>query len=53
VPTSSHPTLPTPADIQQFIKNAIRREGELGKVRKYRINEPPEGRPVRIYADGR
>jgi choline-phosphate cytidylyltransferase len=47
-----NPAALTPADIQQFIQEAIKREGELGKVRKYRINEPPEGRPVRIYADG-
>ena len=35
-------------DIQSFVRQAI--DGELH--RKYKINEPPVGRPVRVYADG-
>ncbi|KAI9508024.1 hypothetical protein F5148DRAFT_1199876 [Russula earlei] len=42
------PSTPSPEDIQAFVRSAI--GGELH--RKYRINEPPVGRPVRIYADG-
>ncbi|KAI0043675.1 Nucleotidylyl transferase [Auriscalpium vulgare] len=43
-----NPAALTPADIQEFVRKAI--DGELH--RKYKINEPPAGRPVRIYADG-
>ncbi|THH17485.1 hypothetical protein EW146_g3336 [Bondarzewia mesenterica] len=42
------PAALTPADIQIFVRKAI--DGELH--RKYNINEPPVGRPVRVYADG-
>jgi choline-phosphate cytidylyltransferase len=35
-------------DIRAFVRRAI--DGEIH--RKYRINEPPVGRPVRVYADG-
>ena len=38
----------TPEDIQSFVRCAI--SGEIH--RKYKINEPPTGRPVRVYADG-
>lgn len=35
-------------DIRAFVDKAI--AGEV--TRKYKINPPPEGRPIRIYADG-
>jgi choline-phosphate cytidylyltransferase len=38
----------SPEDVQTFIRRAI--NGGLGF--KYKINEPPVGRPVRVYADG-
>lgn len=38
----------TTADIQAFVQRAI--EGE--EHRKYKINKPPTGRPIRVYADG-
>lgn len=38
----------TPEDIQLFVKTAI--DGK--SPRNYIINQPPVGRPVRIYADG-
>ncbi|KAF8883544.1 hypothetical protein BD779DRAFT_1443826 [Infundibulicybe gibba] len=38
----------TPEDIQAFVQKAI--DGE--SWRKYKINPPPVGRPVRVYADG-
>ncbi|KAH9986219.1 hypothetical protein BJV74DRAFT_775058 [Russula compacta] len=43
-----HPSALSPEDIQAFVRRAI--NGEL--QRKYKINEPPVGRPVRVYADG-
>ncbi|KAL0573334.1 choline-phosphate cytidylyltransferase [Marasmius crinis-equi] len=43
-----NPAALTPDDIQAFIRKAI--EGETG--RRYKINEPPTDRPVRVYADG-
>ena len=43
-----NPAALTPDDIQSFVAKAI--EGE--PHRKYKINTPPVGRPVRIYADG-
>jgi choline-phosphate cytidylyltransferase len=42
------PSTLSPEDIQAFVRHAI--NGEIH--RKYKINEPPTGRPVRIYADG-
>jgi hypothetical protein len=43
-----NPAALTPDDIQSFVAKAI--EGETH--RKYKINTPPVGRPVRVYADG-
>ncbi|KAI0063271.1 hypothetical protein BV25DRAFT_1907065 [Artomyces pyxidatus] len=43
-----NPAALTASDIQFFVRKAI--NGELH--RKYKINEPPVGRPVRVYADG-
>lgn len=43
-----NPSTLSPEDIQAFVHRAI--NGELQC--KYKINEPPIGRPVRIYADG-
>ena len=43
-----NPAALTPDDIQSFVAKAI--EGE--PHRKYKINPPPIGRPVRVYADG-
>ena len=43
-----NPAALTPEDIHTFVAKAI--EGEVG--RKYKINPPPEGRPIRVYADG-
>lgn len=43
-----HPSALSSEDIQAFVRRAI--NGELH--RKYKINEPPVGRPVRVYADG-
>ena len=42
----------TPADIQEFARACIAGTDPLGSARTYRINAPPEGRAVRIYADG-
>ena len=42
------PSTLAPEDIQAFVRCAI--NGEIH--RKYKINEPPTDRPVRIYADG-
>ena len=42
----------TPADIQEYARACIAGTDPLGSSRKYRINPPPVGRPVRIYADG-
>ena len=39
----------TPEDIQSFVAKAIAGESK----RRYKINPPPVGRPVRIYVDGR
>lgn len=38
----------TAEDIQAFVKRAIAGE----PARMYKINSPPVGRPIRIYADG-
>jgi choline-phosphate cytidylyltransferase len=43
-----NPASLTPEDIQTFVRKAI--EGE--SWRKYKINQPPTDRPVRVYADG-
>jgi choline-phosphate cytidylyltransferase len=43
-----NPAALTPDDIQSFVAKAI--AGEPGRT--YKINPPPIGRPVRIYADG-
>ena len=43
-----NPAALTPEDIQSFISKAIAGESKRG----YKINPPPVGRPVRIYADG-
>jgi choline-phosphate cytidylyltransferase len=43
-----NPSTLSPEDIQAFVRRAIN-----GGLRcKYSINEPPVGRPVRVYADG-
>lgn len=47
---SLNPAALTEEDIQSFVAKAI--SGEDGSRRQYQINKPPEGRPVRIYADG-
>jgi choline-phosphate cytidylyltransferase len=43
-----NPSTLSSEDIQAF----VRREINVGLHRKYKINEPPVGRPVRVYADG-
>jgi len=43
-----NPAVLTPEDIQAFVQKAL--DGE--PWRKYKINRPPAGRPVRVYADG-
>ncbi|KIM90062.1 hypothetical protein PILCRDRAFT_812873 [Piloderma croceum F 1598] len=43
-----NPALLTTDDIQGFVKKAIAGES----WRKYKINQPPTDRPVRVYADG-
>jgi hypothetical protein len=45
---ASEPSVSSPEDIQAFIRRAINGEPH----RKYKINEPPVDRPVRVYADG-
>ncbi|KAG8908958.1 hypothetical protein FRB99_000061 [Tulasnella sp. 403] len=40
----------TPEDIQAYVNAAI--NANETHLRKYRTNPPPEGRPVRVYADG-
>ena len=40
----------TPENIQEFVKSSIEK-GRTGGG-KYRINDPPVGRAVRVYADG-
>jgi len=48
VPTVSFdPAALTPEEIQAFVQRAIESESS-----KYKINQPPSGRPVRVYADG-
>ncbi len=42
------PSTLSPEDIQAFVRRAISGEPH----RKYKINEPPTDRPVRVYADG-
>ena len=43
-----NPAALTPDDIQSFVAKAI--AGEPGRT--YKINPPPVGRPIRVYADG-
>ncbi|KAF8889018.1 cholinephosphate cytidylyltransferase [Infundibulicybe gibba] len=43
-----NPAALTPEDIRAFVEKAI--DGE--SWRDYKINQPPVGRPIRIYADG-
>jgi len=43
-----NPASLAPEDIQAFVQNAISGDS----WRNYTINPPPEGRPVRVYADG-
>lgn len=43
-----NPAALTPEDIQSFVAKAIAGESKRG----YKINPPPVGRPIRIYADG-
>ncbi|EJU00581.1 hypothetical protein DACRYDRAFT_23020 [Dacryopinax primogenitus] len=38
----------TQEDIERFVMDAI----EGNSARTYKVNPPPEGRPIRIYADG-
>ncbi|KAI0632901.1 hypothetical protein C8Q77DRAFT_1120420 [Trametes polyzona] len=47
-----NPAKLSPADIQEFARACIAGTDPLGSARQYRINPPPVGRPVRIYADG-
>lgn len=44
-----NPASLTVEDIQEFVRQAV--TGEQG--RDYKINPPPVGRPIRIYADGK
>jgi choline-phosphate cytidylyltransferase len=46
--TAFNPASLTTDDIQGFVKKAIAGES----WRKYKINQPPTDRPVRVYADG-
>lgn len=46
----SHTGTATARDIQEFVQAAI--NGTDGTPRAFKINPPPQGRPVRIYADG-
>ena len=43
-----NPSTLSPEDIRAFMRRAI----NGGLQCKYRINDPPVGRPVRVYADG-
>jgi choline-phosphate cytidylyltransferase len=43
-----NPATLSPEDIQLFVRKAI--EGE--SFRKYKINQPPTGRPVRVHVNG-
>jgi choline-phosphate cytidylyltransferase len=45
---ASNPSTLSPEDIQAFVRRAI----NGGLQCKYRIKDPPVGRPVRVYADG-
>ncbi|CCM02118.1 uncharacterized protein FIBRA_04195 [Fibroporia radiculosa] len=47
-----NPARLTPEDIQEYVRQAIAREGEEGAKRPYKINPPPKDRPARVYADG-
>lgn len=43
----------SPNDIQSWVRNVISGHSDNGPgARSYKINAPPEGRPVVIYADG-
>lgn len=46
--TDFNPASLSAEDIQAFVKKAIAGES----WRKYKINDPPTNRPVRVYADG-
>ncbi len=46
--SAANPASFTADDIQAFVKRAIAGE----PARTYKINPPPVGRPIRIYADG-
>ncbi|KZV92618.1 hypothetical protein EXIGLDRAFT_836318 [Exidia glandulosa HHB12029] len=48
VQATLNPASLTQADIQKFVRDAI----DASKNTDYPINEPPAGRPVRVYADG-
>ncbi|VDC03171.1 unnamed protein product [Peniophora sp. CBMAI 1063] len=43
-----NPASLTPEDIKAFVQDAIKGDG----LRQYRVNPPPTGRPIRVYADG-
>jgi len=43
-----NPAALTTEDIQEFVQTAINGES----WRKYKINQPPTDRPIRVYADG-
>jgi len=43
-----NPSVLSPEDIRSFMRKAINGEPH----REYKINEPPVGRPMRVYADG-
>jgi choline-phosphate cytidylyltransferase len=42
----------TAEQLQQMMLESIDGRGPDGAVRPYKINKPPAGRPIRIYADG-
>jgi len=47
------PATATPSEIQLWVQNVIAGHSDQGSgPRNYKINPPPEGRPVVIYADG-
>lgn len=45
---SFNPASLTAEDIKAFVQDAIKGSG----LRKYKVNLPPAGRPIRVYADG-
>jgi len=43
-----------PEELQESVKTMIAGQSSIdGLARQYKINPPPVGRPVRIYADGK